>query len=237
MNRLTTFGPPRIVQQFLEPSAERRASKAGSRMDHIVRFYFSFRSPYAWLAAERWQAELGDLEPTVQRIPFFPTRETFPNDPAQHPSKLLYIVQDLARLTRDFGLSLRPPPALETDWKRAHAAYLGVEAQQPLCAEPFMLEMFRARFSRGQDVGRPEVIADAAARAGADVRLTLDASESAPLQDEVSASFMRGQKRDRIFGAPSFVYGGQLFWGHDRMHHLRRALIEGRAGRSAAATV
>ena len=203
-------------------------------MDQTVRFYFSFRSPYAWLAAERWQTELGALDPVVERIPFYPTPETFPNDPSRHPAKLRYIVQDLGRLAREFGLTLRPPPALDTDWERAHAAYLGVQEAAPQRAEAFMLEMFRARFSRGQDVALANVIGEAAERAGADPGLANEAAASPALQEQVKESFVQGQQRDGIFGAPSFAYSGQLFWGHDRMHHLRRALLEGRARGAAA---
>lgn len=195
-------------------------------MDQTVRFYFSFRSPYAWFAAERWQAELGALQPRVEHIPFYPTRETFPNDPTLLPAKLKFVVQDMLRIARDFELSVRPPPALDTDWGRAHAAYLGVESAEPAHAFAFMLEMFRARFSRGTDVALPEVIADAAQRAGANESHALEAAGSRALQEQVAQNFARGQARDGIFGAPSFVYRDQLYWGHDRMHHLRRALLE-----------
>lgn len=198
-------------------------------MSDAIRFYFSFRSPYAWFAAERWQAELGDLAPAVARIPFYPTAATFPNDPARLPAKLAFVLQDVRRLARDFQLSLRPPPALDTDWGRAHAAYLGVEAAEPSRAEPFMLEMFRARFARGQDVALPSVITEAAERAGVDPASANAAAESAALQERVAKNFVDGQARDGIFGAPSFSYRGQLYWGHDRLHHLRRALVEAEA--------
>ena len=204
-------------------------------MDHTVRFYFSFRSPYAWLAAERWQAELGELAPRVERIPFYPTRETFPNDPTLLPAKYRYIAQDIGRLAREYGLSVRPPPALDTDWARAHAAFLGVQAAQPERAEAFMLEMFRARFSRALDVALAEVIAEAAQRADADPRLANEAATSPTLQRQVTDSFVAGQERDGIFGAPSFVYQKQLFWGHDRLHHLKHAVREGQRAQAAAA--
>jgi 2-hydroxychromene-2-carboxylate isomerase len=207
-----------------------------TRMDQIVRFYFSFRSPYAWFAAERWQVELGDLKPVVEHIPFYPTPETFPNDPTRVPAKFAYVLQDMRRLARDFGLGLRPPPALDTDWARAHAAYLGVRAAEPARAEAFMLEMFRGRFSRGQDVATAAAIQEASQRAGVDARVALQAAASLELQTEVSANFSIGQARDRIFGAPSFVYGDQLFWGHDRMHHLRRALLESAGTKLASAS-
>jgi 2-hydroxychromene-2-carboxylate isomerase len=195
-------------------------------MEHIVRFYFSFRSPYAWLAAERWQAELGDLTPAVEHVPFYPTPATFPNDPTRVPAKFAYVVQDLLRLARDFELTVRPPPALDTDWGRAHAAYLGIRAAEPARAEAFMLEMFRARFSRGLDVALPEVITQAAELAGTDARAATEAAASPALHAQVAGNFVAGQQQHGIFGAPSFVYRDQLYWGHDRMHHLRRALLE-----------
>ena len=206
-------------------------------MKGIVRIYFSFRSPYAWFAAERWHDVLGDLHPIVDRIPFYPTRETFPNDPTLVPAKYAYVIQDVQRLARDFGLTVRPPAALDTDWGRAHAAYLGVRHAQPAHGEAFMLEMFRARFSRGLDVAMADVIGDAATRASADPRVATEAAASTALQEEVAMNFARGQERDGIFGAPSFVYENQLFWGHDRMHHLRRALIDDRdsTGETASA--
>jgi 2-hydroxychromene-2-carboxylate isomerase len=204
-------------------------------MEEIVRFYFSFRSPYAWFAAERWHAVFGDLKPAlpVERVPFFPTLETFPNDPTLLPAKFAYVVQDVRRHAREYGLAITAPCSLDTDWARAHAAYLGVCAAEPERAEAFMLEMFRSRFSRGLDVALPEVIADAAERAGADARGANEAGLSPDLQAQVARNFAEGQARDGIFGAPSFVYRSELFWGHDRMHHLRRAVLEG-AGSSAS---
>jgi 2-hydroxychromene-2-carboxylate isomerase len=196
-------------------------------MGQVIRFYFSFRSPYAWFAAERWKAVLGDLNVGVERIPFYPTPDTFPNDPTRIPNKYRYVMQDVLRIARDFGLTINSPPALDTDWARAHAAYLGIETAEPERAESFALEMFRSRFSRGLDVALDATIADAAVRAGVNVDRALQAASSASLQALVAGNFVRGQERDGIFGAPSFVYQEQLFWGHDRMHQLHAAVAEG----------
>ena len=203
-------------------------------MEDIVRFYFSFRSPYAWLAAERWHIELGELDAPVERVPFYPTRETFPNDPTLVPAKHRYVVIDMMRLCAEYGLDLRPPHALDTDWGRAHAAFLGVQALEPVRAEAFMLEMFRARFSRSLDVALAEVIREAAARAGADERVASESARDPALHAQLARNFLCGQVRDGIFGAPSFVYRGQLFWGHDRMRHLSKALRDGQRAFSAA---
>src|SRR5262249_13989419 len=91
-----------------------------SDSDNSIRFYFSFRSPYAWLASERLESELGDLGVEIVRFPIYPTPELFPNDAAMMPNKLAYIVQDVARLARERGLTVRFPPAADPDWSISH---------------------------------------------------------------------------------------------------------------------
>jgi 2-hydroxychromene-2-carboxylate isomerase len=193
-----------------------------------IRFYFSFRSPYAWLATERLDAELGDLGVPIQRLPIYPTPDLFPNDPAAIPDKIAYIVQDVARLAREQGLQVRFPSAADPDWSLSHAAFLG--AQREGAEHPFMLEMFRQRFGRGLDLGDDEVIAEAADRAGLDAGAMLAAAHSEELRARASAGWRQAAERDRIFGVPSFVYAGRLYWGQDRMQFLRSAV-----GRKAGA--
>src|SRR5262245_33042311 len=188
-----------------------------------VRFYFSFRSPYAWLAAERLEAELGDLGVPIERLPIYPTPEVFPNDPAAMPDKIAYTVQDILRLTRERGLTVRFPPPGDPDWALSHAAFLA--AQQQGAGHRFMLEAFRKRFCEGLDLGDDGVIADAARAADLDPDPILAAAHSPVLRAEAATAWRRAVERDRIFGVPSFVYAGKLYWGQDRMHFLRSAVV------------
>lgn len=191
-----------------------------------IRFYFSFRSPYAWLAAERLEPELGGLGVAIERIPVYPTPALspalFPNDPATISAKVAYIVQDIRRLVRERGLTVRFPSAADPDWSLSHAAFLG--AQQQGAGHEFMLEAFRKRFCEGLDLGDDDVIADAAHRAGLDRGTILAAAHSDALRSEASDGFRLGIECDGIFSVPSFVYAGKLYWGQDRMHFLRAAV-------------
>jgi len=192
-----------------------------------IRFYFSFRSPYAWLAAERLDSELGGLGVPIERIPIFPTPETFPNDPSNLPNKVRYIGQDVARLAREQGLTLRFPSSVDTDWALPHAAFLG--AQRDGSGQRFMVEVFRKRYCEGLDVGEDAVVADAARNAGLDSDAILAAGHSEALRAEVSGAWVLAGERDGVFGVPSFVYAGRLYWGQDRMRFLRSA-VERKAG-------
>jgi len=81
------------------------------------------------------------------------------------------------------------------------------------------------RFSEGLDLGEDDVVADAARAAGLNPDAVLAAGHSEALRAEVSQGWRRAAERDRIFGVPSFVYAGKLYWGQDRMHFLRSAII------------
>ena len=188
-----------------------------------IRFYFSFRSPYAWLAAERLESELGDLGVPIERLPIYPTPEVFPNDPAANPDRVAYTVQDILWLARERDLRVRFPPLGDPDWALSHAAFLG--AQRHGAEHRFMLEVFRKRFCQGLDLGEDGVIADAAREAGLDPGTILSAAHSKELRAEASAGWRLAVERDRIFGVPSFVYAGKLYWGQDRMHFLRSAVV------------
>ena len=194
-----------------------------------IRFYFSFRSPYAWLATEQLEEELGGLSVPIERIPVYPTPGLFPNDPSALPHKLAYIVQDVARLAREQGLPVRFPAAGETDWALSHAAFLG--AQRLGAEHAFMLEVFRQRFSQGRDVGEDEVLAEASRRAGLEPDPILAAAHSEELRDEVAGGWQRAVERDHVFGVPSFVYADRLYWGQDRLRFLRSA-VERKSGRA-----
>lgn len=191
--------------------------------DHAdVRFYFSFRSPYAWIAAERVDEALAGLPVDVERVAIYPDPEDFPNDPVAVPNKSAYIPQDVIRLTRHYGLELGFPSSVDTDWVLPHAAQRAAEGQG--CGREVMLELFRGRWSRGQDIGDPTVIDEAVERAGGDPAAVREAAADPALRAETERAWTDGMERDRIFGVPSFVYRDSLYFGQDRLEFLRAAI-------------
>ena len=78
----------------------------------------------------------------------------------------------------------------------------------------------------GLDLGEDRVIADAAHKADLDPSCDfLSAGHSGELRTEAAAGWRLAAERDRVFGVPSFVHAGRLYWGQDRMHFLRSAVV------------
>ena len=98
------------VIQTRSPGEQAPAERTpGGAADTPLHFYYSLRSPYAWLAFERFEAELGSLPVPLSLTPMFPNLENFPNDPARFPQKLRYMGLDVARLAREYGLKVAKP--------------------------------------------------------------------------------------------------------------------------------
>lgn len=188
-----------------------------------IRFYFSLRSPYAWLAVERLEEELGDLGVPITLFPIYPIPGFFPNDPAAVPAKVAHLVQDVRRLTRERGLTVRFPSAVDPDWNLPHAACLA--ADRAGAGKGFALAIFRQRWVEGLDVGDAEVVEAAAQSVGLRGSAIVEAARSEPLRTEAAEGWNRAAERDNVFGVPSFVYADKLYWGQDRMRFVRSAVL------------
>lgn len=186
-----------------------------------LRFYFSFRSPYSWLAYERLERAFGDLPIEVKYFPVFPP-PNYANDPAAIPNKLKYMLVDIARLADAYGLALQRPTVLDTEWVRPHASF--IYAQDQGKGHAFGLSLSRARWSEGKDVGDNTVLAEVAIKLGLDASALVAAADDVAYQTRVVEGMIQGATEDSIFGVPLFVYRGEPFWGNDRIEWVLRAI-------------
>jgi 2-hydroxychromene-2-carboxylate isomerase len=186
-----------------------------------VRFYFSFRSPYSWLAFLRIDQAIEKLPVELQYLPVFPPPD-FPNDPTAVPNKLKYIRQDITRIADAYGYATADSLPTDCEWIRPHAAFMYAQDQGK--AKPFSMAMYAARFSRGLDLGQDAVMREVAEACDLDADALLAAANDAAHQTRVVQGMIRGAQEDSIFGVPYFVYRGETFWGNDRVEWLVRAI-------------
>ena len=80
----------------------------------------------------------------------------------------------------------------------------------------FVCAIYRANFADGADISRPETVAACLRSAQQDPDDWL-----ARAQSTASKALLRARTDGAgslgILGAPTFVSGGELFWGHDRL--------------------
>jgi 2-hydroxychromene-2-carboxylate isomerase len=196
-----------------------------SANDRALRFYFSFRSPYSWLALHRTQLAAERSGLAIEYIPVFPPAD-FPNDPTKIPAKLEYVRLDIVRMARAYGLEVKLPASMDCDWVRPHAAF--IFALDLGRGAAFAKQVYEARFVRGDALGDDAVIARCAEAVGLEPTSVVAAQGDKALQERVVLGMIRGVQEDGLFGVPLLVYQGERFWGNDRVEWLLRRIDERR---------
>ena len=204
-------------------------------MGLTVELFWSFRSPYSYLATPRLVQLAAGYElaiavrvvlPIAVRIPgFFETV-----NPLWPP----YLLRDTMRIAEYLGIPYgwpRPDPIVQEFPSRRVAAEqpyihrltrLGVAAAERGRGLPFIAEVSRVIWG-GEVVGWHEGshLADAAARAGLDLA-ALDAAIAADpaRHDAVIAANQQALEAAGHWGVPTMVFEGEPFFGQDRIDLL-----------------
>jgi 2-hydroxychromene-2-carboxylate isomerase len=184
-----------------------------------VAFWFDFASNYSYLSAMRIEALAARRGiPLVWRPfllgPIFQDKG-WPTSPfVLDKVRGDYAWQDTARQARKFGLPWRRPTVFPRDSLLAARVAL-LLAGTPAIG-PFVRACMERNFVLDMDIAAPGDLAPLLARLGLDAAATIDAAlapaHKLRLRDQVDAARAAG-----IFGAPSFLVDGELFWGNDRL--------------------
>ncbi|HKP94814.1 MAG TPA: DsbA family protein [Fibrobacteria bacterium] len=202
-------------------------------MKKPIRFFFSFRSPYSWIAFRELDARLGFDPGRIQYIPFWePDPQSkrllgerggaFLYAPMSR-EKHLYILQDIKRLVRKYGLKMAWPVDKEPWWELSHLGFFVAERAGK--AREYLHAVYRARWEEGADISQPDTLLRVAGALGLDGRKILSAPMDEAIRDE-GAEALNACVRDGVFGVPFFVHGYQKFWGLDRLEDFLATLAD-----------
>lgn len=188
-------------------------------MSGAVDFFFSFRSPYSYLAAPRAFAlrVRYDVELTYRGvIPMAMRGQAVPRAKRLHT--LRDAAREAARLGMPFGRIHDPigKGAMRCLLVGEHALDQGRERE-------FVLAASRGIWSEAMDVARDEPLRELSERAGLGWEDCAAALESPEKRERVEAN-TNALDAAGHWGVPLFVFDGELFWGQDRIEDLEAAL-------------
>jgi 2-hydroxychromene-2-carboxylate isomerase len=199
-------------------------------MSAPIEFYFDFSSPYSFLASEQIEAlaqrhgRAVDYKPVLLGAVF----KASGGEPltSQYGPKADYSVHDFRRSARYAGVAYRQPSRFPIGAVAASRAVLWLQQTDPARATPFIHAIFRAFFQQDRDVSDPAVVAEVARAESIDADALLTAVQQPAVKDllksRVDAAIERG-----VFGAPTIVVDGEVFWGNDRLPQIERWLKQG----------
>ena len=186
-----------------------------------VTFWFEFASTYSYLSAMRIDAEAKPRGIDVTWRPFllgpiFRAQGWDTSPFSIYPAKGANMWRDLERRAETYGLPFdRKAEALfpQHSVLAARTAIVGLQADW---GRRFCQQVYLAQFARGLSISDPSILADCIAEAGGDPEQALDLARQQPQKDALRAN-VDAARAQGIFGAPSFLVDGELFWGDDRL--------------------
>jgi 2-hydroxychromene-2-carboxylate isomerase len=197
--------------------------------------YFSFRSPYSYLAIGRYRAlsETHDLSITLR--PVYPLAIRQPDFfERNHPNWLGYTMRDMIRVAQFHGIPFGPPSPdpivqdIATRQISAHQPYirritrLGQAAARAGKGLVFAHEAATLIWGGAKDWHEGQHLAGAAERAGLDLA-ALEAvalAEALALDGEIAANQAELEAAGH-WGVPTLVFEGEPFFGQDRIEMVR----------------
>lgn len=185
-----------------------------------IEVYFNFRSPYCYLASKRL---FRIFENYHARMVWKPLSGWDGRSPPEVAVKKLPIArQDVSRYCRLYGIPFTPPPKT-TDPTRAGAGSLLAEEKGLL--RPYIVEVMRAEWARGQDIGQLDVLLGVGESIGLDKDELAAACDDKQRQAQLAANWQEADSKD-IIGVPTFLIGEEIFWGNDRIEFVEEYLRE-----------
>lgn len=185
-------------------------------------FYFSFRSPYSYLAADRVfrLAELYKIPVKVKPVMPMVTRGiTLSN------SKRAYILRDARREAEKYNIPFgKICDPLGDGIQRCMALF--PYAQSKGKEKEFVVSAATGIWSEGLDVNRSSHIRKILARAGLDWEEGRHWLERDDWHETVG-THADDLIEQGLWGVPAFRYGNLVLWGQDRLWALEKAVLAG----------
>ena len=184
-----------------------------------VEFWFEFASTYSYPAAARIQQHAAIVGAAVVWRPFLLgpifQRQGWNDSPFNlYPVKGQYMWRDLERVCEKHRLPFRRPSVFPRNGLLA-ARVAGVASAEGW-ADQLVPAVYHANFVADRDISDAAVLAELIAGAHHDPAAALERAQATASKDRLRESTDEAVRRG-IFGAPSFLVGDELFWGHDRM--------------------
>jgi 2-hydroxychromene-2-carboxylate isomerase len=197
-----------------------------------LEFWFEFASTYSYPAALRVEdvARARGIELAWRPFLLGPIfREQGWNDSPfnLYPAKGRYMWRDLERICAGLGFPFRRPTRFPR--QSLVAARVACRFAEEPWLPGFVRSVYRANFAEDLEIGEPGVVAQRLDALGLPGAKLIDEAQSPEAKEALRAQTERAAGLG-IFGAPSCVADGELFWGNDRLEAaVAWAAGEGRA--------
>ena len=198
-------------------------------MSHSVDYYFAPQSPWAYLGHQRFQKSLKKSGASVRVMPIDLGGKVFPISGGlplgqRAPQRQAYRLTELARFSKWLGapLHLKPtffPVSGDDAAKLIIAVDMAVGADAAMNISGAVLS---AVWSQQRNIADEKTLAELLHEQHLPAAC-LEQTYSQAVHERYE-SYTQMAIDAGVFGAPSYVLDGEIFWGQDRLDFVERAL-------------
>ncbi len=184
-----------------------------------MQFWFEFASTYSYPAAMRIEHAADARGVAIEWRPFLLgpifAAQGWNDSPFNiYPAKGLYMWRDLERLCAKHSLPLRRPSRFPRSGLLA--ARIACAAEGAAWLPDFVRAVYSANFAEDREISDRGVIAEVVEDLDQPAAAWIERAETEEAKATLRARTEEAQRLG-IFGAPSFIVAGELFWGNDRL--------------------
>jgi 2-hydroxychromene-2-carboxylate isomerase len=198
-------------------------------MNKTVDYYFSPMSPWTYLGHARFAAMAQRHGASINVKPtdfgkVFPVSGGVPVA-KRAPQRQAYRLVELKRFRDYLNLPLNLQPKffpVPTDLAAQFIVAAG-RAGGSAAAMRLAGALLRACWAEERNIADADTLGAICKEQGMDTAALAAAAQSESVKAEYAANTEEAVARN-VFGAPSYVIGGEIFWGQDRLEFVERAL-------------
>jgi len=195
-------------------------------MTKSVEFYFDLGSPASYLAATQLPQLCAEAGAELVWKPMLlggVFQATGNHSPATIPAKGPYMMRDLGRFARRYGVPFQFNPNFPINTLLLMRGAICMQMHEPERFPAYVDAMYRAMWAEPRNLNDPATVGAVLQEAGFDAAKMLALANAQDVKDRLKAATQEAVERG-VFGAPTMFVGKQMFWGQDRLDFVREAL-------------
>ena len=193
-----------------------------------VDYYFSIASPFTYLAIERFSSLIKKYNLEVYEKPFDLVCTVFSNTgglsiPKRHPSRQKYRLIEIDRIAKKFNVPINRQPKFFPPSDPHLPAKFVIAACEKGDKINFGSACLEYLWSLEKDISDYKVLEEICEK----FNFKFEEIKNLALSDEIDAKYKKNSKDaidHNVFGAPTYVFKNEIFWGQDRLEYLEDAI-------------
>lgn len=193
-----------------------------------IKYYYSVASPFSYLAIDRFIDLVKKKNLEVDEKPFDLVGKVFPNTggvpvPQRHPSRLKYRLVEIERIGKKYNVEINSQPKFFPPKDPHIAAKFTLAAIDNGNILTFGRECLKYLWAKEKDISDISVIEEICKKLNLDFNKLKEIAESEKI-NKVYLENSNDAIKENIFGAPTYVYNNELYWGQDRLEYLEEKI-------------